>query len=459
MSSTIAAISTATGSAGIGIIRISGKDCFDILKKIFVPKNNNNNIKGYTIKYGNIVDNGRIVDEVLVSYFVNPKSYTKENMCEINSHGGSIVEKEILELCLKNGAELAKPGEFTERAFLNGRIDLTQAEAIMELIESKNEKEARESVNQLKGSLSKEINKIEEQLLSTITSIEVTVDYPEYDIEEVENRDALKELNDAKKNLLRLKDGFNKGKILKDGIKTVILGKPNAGKSSLLNAILKEDRAIVSNIEGTTRDTIEEYININGITLKMIDTAGIRNTENEIEKIGVEKAKEIANQADLIIAIFDITKKLSKEDLEILKIIEKKNAIIVLNKTDLIQENKDLEEKLSNVLSNVGKTIVKISAKNNNGIDKLFNEIEKLFDLNKISQDNEVIITNERHKNQINKAIKDIDLSIESIENKMPIDMTSIYIKQTLIDLGEITGKNVTDEIIKNIFKNFCLGK
>ena len=455
MSSTIAAISTATGSAGIGIIRMSGKDCFDILKKIFVPKNNNNNIKGYTIKYGNIVDNGRIVDEVLVSYFVNPKSYTKENMCEINSHGGSIVEKEILELCLKNGAELAKPGEFTERAFLNGRIDLTQAEAIMELIESKNEKEARESINQLKGSLSKEINKIEEQLLSTITSIEVTVDYPEYDIEEVENRDALKELNDAKKNLLRLKDGFNKGKILKDGIKTVILGKPNAGKSSLLNAILKEDRAIVSNIEGTTRDTIEEYININGITLKMIDTAGIRNTENEIEKIGVEKAKEIANQADLIIAIFDITKKLSKEDLEILKIIEKKNAIIVLNKTDLIQENKELEEKLSNV----DKTIVKISAKNNNGIDKLFNEIEKLFDLNKISQDNEVIITNERHKNQINKAIKDIDLAIESIENKMPIDMTSIYIKQTLIDLGEITGKNVTDEIIKNIFKNFCLGK
>lgn len=455
MSSTIAAISTATGSAGIGIIRMSGKDCFDILKKIFVPKNNNNNIKGYTIKYGNIVDNGRIVDEVLVSYFVNPKSYTKENMCEINSHGGSIVEKEILELCLKNGAELAKPGEFTERAFLNGRIDLTQAEAIMELIESKNEKEARESVNQLKGSLSKEINKIEEQLLSTITSIEVTVDYPEYDIEEVENRDALKELNDAKKNLLRLKDGFNKGKILKDGIKTVILGKPNAGKSSLLNAILKEDRAIVSNIEGTTRDTIEEYININGITLKMIDTAGIRNTENEIEKIGVEKAKEIANQADLIIAIFDITKKLSKEDLEILKIIEKKNAIIVLNKTDLIQENKELEEKLSNV----DKTIVKISAKNNNGIDKLFNEIEKLFDLNKISQDNDVIITNERHKNQINKAIKDIDLAIESIENKMPIDMTSIYIKQTLIDLGEITGKNVTDEIIKNIFKNFCLGK
>lgn len=455
MSSTIAAISTATGSAGIGIIRMSGKDCFDILKKIFVPKNNNNNIKGYTIKYGNIVDNGRIVDEVLVSYFVNPKSYTKENMCEINSHGGSIVEKEILELCLKNGAELAKPGEFTERAFLNGRIDLTQAEAIMELIESKNEKEARESVNQLKGSLSKEINKIEEQLLSTITSIEVTVDYPEYDIEEVENRDALKELNDAKKNLLRMKDGFNKGKILKDGIKTVILGKPNAGKSSLLNAILKEDRAIVSNIEGTTRDTIEEYININGITLKMIDTAGIRNTENEIEKIGVEKAKEIANQADLIIAIFDITKKLSKEDLEILKIIEKKNAIIVLNKTDLIQENKDLEDKLNNV----DKTIVKISAKNNNGIDKLFNEIEKLFDLNKISQDNEVIITNERHKNQINKAIKDIDLAIESIENKMPIDMTSIYIKQTLIDLGEITGKNVTDEIIKNIFKNFCLGK
>lgn len=455
MNNTIVAISTAMGSSGIGIIRMSGEDCFKILEKIFIPKNKSKIINGYTMKYGNIVDNGKIIDEVLVSYFVKPKSYTKENMCEINSHGGSVVEKEILELCIKNGAEIARPGEFTERAFLNGRIDLAQAEAIMDLIESKNEKEAKESVNQLKGSLSKEINKIEEELLSTITSIEVTVDYPEYDIEEVENRDALRELEKTKKELLKLKDGFNKGKILKDGIKTVILGKPNAGKSSLLNAILKEDRAIVSNIEGTTRDTIEEFININGITLKMIDTAGIRKTENEIEKIGVKKAKELAQQADLIIAIFDITSKLSKEDLEILDIIKDKNSIIVLNKIDLMKNNKDVE----NTLTKIGKPVIKLSAKNNEGIDKLYKEIEKLFDLNKISQDNEVIITNERHKNQIIKAINDIQLSIDSINNKMPIDMTSIYIRQTLIDLGEITGKNVTDEVIKNIFKNFCLGK
>lgn len=455
MNNTIVAISTAMGSSGIGIIRMSGEDCFKILEKIFIPKNKSKIINGYTMKYGNIVDNGKIIDEVLVSYFVKPKSYTKENMCEINSHGGSVVEKEILELCIKNGAEIARPGEFTERAFLNGRIDLAQAEAIMDLIESKNEKEAKESVNQLKGSLSKEINKIEEELLSTITSIEVTVDYPEYDIEEVENRDALRELEKTKKELLKLKDGFNKGKILKDGIKTVILGKPNAGKSSLLNAILKEDRAIVSNIEGTTRDTIEEFININGITLKMIDTAGIRKTENEIEKIGVKKAKELAQQADLIIAIFDITSKLSKEDLEILDIIKDKNSIIVLNKIDLMKNNKEVE----NTLTKIGKPVIKLSAKNNEGIDKLYKEIEKLFNLNKISQDNEVIITNERHKNQIIKAINDIQLSIDSINNKMPIDMTSIYIRQTLIDLGEITGKNVTDEVIKNIFKNFCLGK
>lgn len=455
MNNTIVAISTAMGSSGIGIIRMSGEDCFKILEKIFIQKNKSKIINGYTMKYGNIVDNGKIIDEVLVSYFVKPKSYTKENMCEINSHGGSVVEKEILELCIKNGAEIARPGEFTERAFLNGRIDLAQAESIMDLIESKNEKEAKESVNQLKGSLSKEINKIEEELLSTITSIEVTVDYPEYDIEEVENRDALRELEKTKKELLKLKDGFNKGKILKDGIKTVILGKPNAGKSSLLNAILKEDRAIVSNIEGTTRDTIEEFININGITLKMIDTAGIRKTENEIEKIGVKKAKELAQQADLIIAIFDITSKLSKEDLEILDIIKDKNSIIVLNKIDLMKNNKEVE----NTLTKIGKPVIKLSAKNNEGIDKLYKEIEKLFDLNKISQDNEVIITNERHKNQIIKAINDIQLSIDSINNKMPIDMTSIYIRQTLIDLGEITGKNVTDEVIKNIFKNFCLGK
>lgn len=434
---------------------MSGKDSFKIIKNIFIPKNKDDKIKGYTMKYGNIVDGDKIVDEVLVSYFVSPKSYTKEDMCEINSHGGMVVEREILELCLKNGAELANPGEFTQRAFLNGRIDLTQAEAIMDLIKAKGEKEAEESVNQLKGALSNQISKIEGELLSTITSIEVTIDYPEYDIEEVENRDALKELLSARDDLIKLKEGFNKGKILKDGIKTVILGRPNAGKSSLLNTILREDRAIVSNIEGTTRDTIEECIDVNGITLKIIDTAGIRKTENEIEKIGVEKAKDLANSADLIIAIFDISRVLSDEDLDIIDMIKDKNAIIVLNKSDIMHNNLKVEE----IVKNAGKTVIKISAKNGDGIDELYNEIERMFDLNEISSDNNVIITNERHKNQINKAISDIEFAIDSIKKSMPIDMTSIYIRQTLIDLGEITGKNVTDDIINNIFKNFCLGK
>lgn len=452
---TIAAISTAMGNAGIGIIRMSGKDSFKILSKIFAPKSKDSEIKGYTMKYGYIVDGEKVIDEVLVSYFVEPRSYTKENMCEINSHGGGLVEKEILELCLKNGAELASPGEFTKRAFLNGRIDLAQAEAVMNLIESKSEKEANESVNQLKGTLSKEINRIEEEIVNTITAIEVTVDYPEYDIEEVENRDALKELNSAKKDLVKLRDGFNKGKILKNGIKTVILGRPNAGKSSLLNAILKEDRAIVSSVEGTTRDTIEEYVNVNGITLKIIDTAGIRKTENEIEKIGVEKAKKLADNADLIIAIFDISKDLNDEDLEILDWAKQKNSIIVLNKSDLMKKNDKVEAQINNV----GKRVIKISAKNGDGIEDLYDEIQNMFNLNQISDDNEVIITNERHKNQIDKAIKDIDFSIDSIKRKMPIDMTSIYIRQVLLDLGEITGKNVNDEIINNIFKNFCLGK
>ena len=298
MEKTIAAISTAAGNGGIGIVRLSGNKSFEIINKIFIPKNKNREIKGYSLKYGNIInpENNEIIDEVLVSYFIGPNSYTKENMCEINTHGGIIVERKILDLCLKNGAELAEPGEFTKRAFLNGRIDLAQAESIINLINSKSDKEAKESIKELKGELSKKINEIEQKIIDVMVNIEVVVDYPEYDVEEITNKEALDKMDEVNKMLENLEKSFEKGKLIRDGIKTVILGKPNAGKSSLLNAILNEDRAIVSNIKGTTRDSIEEFININGLSLKIIDTAGIRTTDNEIEKIGVEKSKRLADE-------------------------------------------------------------------------------------------------------------------------------------------------------------------
>jgi len=457
MEKTIAAISTASGNGGIGIIRLSGRQAFNIVDKIFIPKNKSKEIKGYSIKYGNIINpnNNEIIDEVLVSYFVAPKSYTTENMCEINSHGGAVVEKRILELCLQNGAELAEPGEFTKRAFLNGRIDLSQAEGIIELINSKTEMEAKESINQLEGSLSKKIKEIEKKMLDITVNIEVTIDYPEYDVEEVTNNEALKSLKDIHILLKNLENTFNKGKIIKDGIKTVIIGKPNAGKSSLLNTMLKEDRAIVSDIAGTTRDTIEEYLNIDGIPLKLIDTAGIRDTDNTIEKIGVEKSKKLVNDADLVIAIFDISRNFDDDDRKIMSLIKDKKAIILLNKVDILGENKSNEEEIKEL----NKPIIKISAKEEIGLDLLYNEIKKMFELNEISSNNEILITNERHKNQIIKADKHILEGIDTIEKHLPVDIISIYINQAMEDLGEITGENVSENIINEIFAKFCLGK
>lgn len=456
---TIAAISTSTGSGGIGIIRMSGKDCFQILDKIFIQNNKEKikNIPGYSIKYGYIINTqtGEKIDEVLVSFFKEPKSYTTENLCEINSHGGSLIEKRILEQCLLNGARLAEPGEFTKRAFLNGRIDLSQAESVIDLINSKTDKEAKASLNQLQGGLSKEIGEIKKELLGLMADIEATIDYPEYDIEEVTNEKTKSTLNNVKLKLEKLENSFENGKILKDGVKTVIIGKPNTGKSSLLNLILKEERAIVSEYEGTTRDTIEEFITINGVPLKIIDTAGIRNTENNIEKIGVEKALNLAKDADLIIALFDNSKELDEEDMKILEIIKDKNAIILLNKIDIDDKKNDENKNIATL----NKKTIKISTKNKNGIEELYETISKMYEIKEIENGCETIITNIRHKDLINKAIKETENAVVATERGLTIDVIAVYIKEILEQLGEITGDNVSEDIINEIFSKFCLGK
>ncbi len=436
---------------------MSGENCFKILEKIFKQKNEQKieDIKGYTIKYGTIVDNNETIDEVLVSYFKAPKSYTTENMCEINSHGGNVIVKRILELCLKNGAELAEPGEFTKRAFLNGRIDLLQAESVIDVINAKSEREAKTGVKQLEGYLSKEIADIKKDIMDVMVNIEVCIDYPEYDVDDVTINQIVEMLDKTENKLKKLEKSFDNGKIIKEGIKTAIIGKPNVGKSSLLNAILKEDRAIVTEYEGTTRDTIEEFVNINGIPLKLIDTAGIRNAKDEVEKIGIIKSKEIAEEADLVIAIFDSTKELTKEDEDILEMAKNKKSIIILNKIDLeskINENNDK-------LKGVSDYIIKISALNNMGIEDLYEKISELFNLNEINLDNEVVITNVRHKNLISKSIENLKKTKETIQNNMPLDIIAIFIKDILEDLANITGEMVSEDIINEIFSKFCLGK
>lgn len=456
--STIAAISTAPGIGGIGIIRMSGEDTYKVLNKIFKPKKqiNIDEVKGYTIKYGYIIRNNEIIDEVLVSFFRAPNSYTTEDLCEINSHGGAYVVRKILEACLENGASLAEPGEFTKRAFLNGRMDLSQAEAVIDVINAVSDKEAKTSVKQLEGVLSKQIKEIRDLLMSVMVDIEVSIDYPEYDVDEVTNKKAYSILEEAYEKLKKLLNSFDNGKIIKNGIKVALIGKPNAGKSSLLNSILKEDRAIVTDVEGTTRDTIEESINVSGIPIHIIDTAGIRNAVNEVEKIGIEKSKKMADEADLIIAIFDVSRPFDEEDKEILSLLRGKKSIVLLNKIDLKNDNKvrqNIEKKIGD------REIIEISAKENIGIEKLYDKISKMFELNEIGLENDVIITNIRHKDIISRALQSTKNAMEAMTGFLPIDIVGVYIKEIMEELGKITGESVSDEIIKEIFSKFCLGK
>lgn len=452
---TIVAISTSAGVGGIGIIRISGEKSFEIISKIFKTKNNK--FEANTIKYGKIIDNenGELIDEVLVSFFKAPKSYTTEDMCEINSHGGTIVMKNILDLCIKNGARMAMPGEFTKRAFLNGRIDLSQAESVIDIINAKTNKERATSIKNLQGGLSRDINEIRDILMNIMVDIEANIDYPEYDIEEVSNEKTKESLEIACGKLERLKKTFEEGKLIKEGIKIAIVGRPNAGKSSLLNALLREERAIVTDIEGTTRDTIEEFISIEGIPIKLIDTAGIRNTEEKVEKIGIEKSKKMLENADFVIAIFDKSKDLNDEDYEILNLIEDKKGLIVLNKNDLNEKI----NKSNKSLAKSKKDIIEISILNNNGVEEIRKYIVQKFKINEINIENDTIITNTRHKQLIINAIEQLKQAITTIEANMPIDIIAVYIKGIMECLGEITGENVSDDIIASIFKKFCLGK
>ena len=350
---------------------------------------------------------------------------------------------------------MAEPGEFTKRAFLNGRIDLLQAESVIDIIDAKSERELKAGMNQLEGRVSKEIHDIKQKIMDVMVNVEVDIDYPEYDVEEVTNTEINEMLDVVIADLSRLEKSFDNGKILKDGVKTAIIGKPNAGKSSLLNCILNEERAIVTEIEGTTRDTIEEFVTVEGVPLKLIDTAEIREAKDEVEKIGITKSKEIAKDADLIIAIFDSSKDLTDEDKEILDIIKNKTAIVVLNKMDLLNK---IDENMAEI-KNVSKYIVKMSTLEQKGIDDLYKSIGNLFSMEEISLDNTIVITNIRHKNLISKALNSCREAKKSMELGMPLDIIAIFLKEILENLGEITGETVTDDIIDEIFSKFCLGK
>lgn len=453
---TIAAIATAIGEGGISIIRISGNKCINVANKIFKSKSKNSilNIKPYTMKYGNIINSsGDIIDEVIVSFMKGPKSFTGEDTIEINCHGGILVTKIILEEVLRNGARLAEPGEFTKRAFLNGRIDLSQAEAVMDIITSKTEESIKSAVMQSEGRVSKEIDKFRNKLLEVIAHIEATVDYPEDDLEEMTADKTTDEILSILEDINKLIVTADEGKILREGLKIAIVGKPNVGKSSLLNALLEEKRAIVTDIAGTTRDVIEEYLNIGGIPINLIDTAGIRETEDVVEKIGVEKSKEKIDEADLVIFMLDSSENLDEKDYEIIKYIKNKKYIVLLNKVDL--ERKLDISKISDMDSNF---VIEISAKNGIGTDKLKEKIKDMFFGGSIKV-NQYLITNTRHKAALIKAKESLEDGVNALKNTAAIDLASIDIRNAWHSLGEITGDTLEEDLIDKIFKDFCLGK
>ena len=450
MEDTIAAISTALGIGAISIIRVSGDESINIVNKLFKGKDLTK-VATHTIHYGHIVNNDQIIDEVLVSVMKSPKTFTKEDIVEINCHGGIATTNKVLELLLLNGCRLAEPGEFTKRAFLNGRIDLIEADGIMNLINAKNESTRNISINQLNGTVSNLIKELREELMKIISNIEVNIDYPEYDdIEILTNDKILPSIKSFKEKLKKIIKSSEDGKILNEGINVGIIGKPNVGKSSLLNALLEEEKAIVTDIEGTTRDIVEGKINLGGLTLNIIDTAGIRETDNIVEKIGVDKSINIIETSDLVIFMLNNNDIITDEELKLLDIIQKKPHLIVINKTDL-----STKLKLPN---NIDK-VLNISIKDNIGIDNIKNEIKQIYNLEQIETKDMTYLTNAKSISLLKESLSKIEESITNINYNSPIDIVELDLKEAWDLLGEIIGVTYKDELLDEMFSRFCLGK
>lgn len=453
---TIAAISTAVSNSGIGIIRISGEQAVEVADRVFRKPNGRKlaEEKTFTIHYGHIYEGEEIVDEVLVMLMRGPKSYTAEDTVEIDCHGGALVMGKILEIVLKNGARPAEPGEFTKRGFLNGRIDLSQAEAVMDVINAKSDYALKNSVNQLNGAMSKKVKKLREALIYEIAFIESALDDPEHISLEGYPETLHGRLKPVENEIEKLLATADSGRVVKEGVKTVILGKPNAGKSSLMNVLVGEERAIVTDVEGTTRDTLEENIRLHGISLNIIDTAGIRETEDIVEKIGVDRARQIADDADLIIYVVDGSRPLDENDREIMELIQDRKSVVLLNKTDLKMTvtKKELEEM-------TGQAVIPVSAKEQKGIDELEEKIKEMFFSGELDFNDEVMITNARHKAALREAYDSLKLVEQSIEDQMPEDFFSIDLMNAYEKLGSIIGEALEDDLVNEIFSKFCMGK
>ena len=450
---TIAAISTPLGEGAIGIVRLSGIDSFAIAQKIFKGKDLSK-VASHTLNYGHIVDplTGKVMDEVMLGAMKSPKTFTREDIIEINTHGGIAVTNEILQLAIREGARMAEPGEFTKRAFLNGRVDLTQAEAVMDIIRAKTDKAMNMAVKQLDGSLSDLINNTRQEILKTLAQVEVNIDYPEYDdVEEATIAVVHEKAQEFEQLLTNLLKTARRGKILREGISTAIIGRPNVGKSSLLNNLLREDKAIVTDIAGTTRDVIEEYININGVPLKLIDTAGIRETDDMVEQIGVERSKKALKEADLVLLVLNASEPLTAQDRQLLEISRDTNRIILLNKTDLPEAIETFE---------LPEDVIRISVLKNQNINKIEEGINDLFFENAgLVEQDATYLSNARHISLIEKAVESLQAVNEGLELGMPVDLLQVDLTRTWEILGEITGDAAPDELLTQLFSQFCLGK